>query len=254
MKRSRAQAGLYSGNRKRKRKRVYRAPRKVRPSLNRRTGGFMGIKTKFFDTALTPTAIVSPTNAAGGEVDPNVGGSANFGCLGVPLIGTAESNRIGDEILVKQIDINGTVTCVAQSAQTSSDIGTKVFLALVLDTQTNGAQLNSEDVYTNPSADASLAASPFRDMQYTKRFKTIRTEELIFDNAAISYDGVNVLQSGLIKHFRWVIPVDVVQQMTGSQVDVSNISTNSFHMIAYASSTALAPTLQYNCRKRFIDQ
>ena len=92
-------------------------------------------------------------------------------------------------------------------------------------------------------------------MQYTKRFKVIKTQEFIFDNPSITYDGTNVEQSGLIQHFRWVIPMDIEQQfISATNVQVSNIQDNSFHVIGYASSTALAPTLQYNCRKKFVDQ
>lgn len=258
MKRKRQQAGLKQGGRagNRKKRRIVRPPPRPRNVINRRTGGFLGIQTKFFDTALTATAITSPADATGGELDPNYDvdlGAVALLCLGAPPPGNDESSRIGDEIRVQQIDINGTITCAAQANQTATDIGTKVFLALVLDTQTNAAQLNSEDVYTNPSASATLAASPFRDMQRTKRFKTIRTQEFIFENPSMSWDGTNIEQNGLAQHFRWVIPTDIVYQFVGSGRTVASLSSNSLHVIGYTSSTALVPTLQYNCRQRFSD-
>ena len=38
---------------------------------NVRTAGFLGIERKFYDTALTATALTASTDASGGEVDPS---------------------------------------------------------------------------------------------------------------------------------------------------------------------------------------
>ena len=51
-------------------------------------------------------------------------------------------------------------------------------LALVLDMQTNGATISSENVYKNVSASGALAASPFRNLQFIKRFKVLKTKQI----------------------------------------------------------------------------
>lgn len=258
MKRSRRDAGFKQGGRKGnvKKRRVIRAPRKPRTVMNRRTGGFIGVKTKYFDTA--GVALTVPESAAwtGCELDPNTasgGAAVAYGAIGVPAVGNGENARIGDEITVKQIDINGYVVLDPDTGTLSSPA--KIFLALVLDTQTNGAQLNSEDVYTNPSASGTLPGNPFRDMQYTKRFKVLRTFECVLKpNEVGVLAGPAYYASNDMQSFRWTVPVEIVQQMFDVGSTVASISTNSFHVVGCSSGVTNGEVfLYYNARIRFID-
>lgn len=255
MKRKRAQAGLKADLRKgnRKKRRVVKAPVKKRPRYNIRTGGYVGVAKKYVDTWNTGTAMVAPTDAAGGELDATgvtVGALSQL--LGI-VQGDGPTFRDGENVRWTSIQLQGTVTCAPQVDQTAIDVGTKVFLALVLDTQTNAAQLNSEDVYSNPSASAANAPHPLRDMQRTKRFKVLRTWTHEFMPPAVSYDGTNIEQGGLIWSFDCYINLDITQQYVSNSSVISSIQDNSFHLIGYTNSTALAPTVQYLCRGRFSD-
>jgi len=71
---------------------------------NVRTGGLLGVETKYLDTSLAATVIASPTDASGGEVDP-----ATILCLnGVPQGDTA-SSRDGFKIAMKSIQVEGKI-------------------------------------------------------------------------------------------------------------------------------------------------
>lgn len=249
------QRGYYTKpNRTRKKRRVT-AKKKSRPRTNVRTGGFTGLNKKYVDTYCKGFAITSPTDASGGEVDifSVVGGEVQADHFTPCTLQSTETGRTSDEIRILSLQLKGTVTCAAQANQTEADIGTKIYMAIVLDTQTNGSRISSEEVFENPSALALNAASPLRDMQRTKRFTVVKSWELEFDNPSLTYDGTNIEQSGLIKSFDCYINMDIVQQWISSSYAISNINDNSLQFIAYTSSTALAPTIQFNARVRFVD-
>lgn len=78
---------------------------------NARTGGLLGVETKYFDISLILTALTTPTDASGGEIDP-----ATILCLnGVPQGDTA-SSRDGFKIAMKSIQIEGRIAAQRQVA------------------------------------------------------------------------------------------------------------------------------------------
>lgn len=244
--------GDRSGNRK---KRRYTAPKKKTPRYNIRTGGFIGMNVKYADSWNTGTALTAPTGATGGEIGGTIAGTGAVSQLVGISQGTGESQRIGNEVRYSSLYLTGNVSCASQVDQTALDVGTKVFLALVLDTQTNGAQLNSEDVYSNPSATALLAANPIRNMEQSKRFKVLKTWRHSFEPPAVSYDGANIEQGGLTWDFECFLDMDIPQQhkLVAATGVVSDVVDNSFHLIGFTNSTQLAPTVYYNCRARYVD-
>lgn len=237
-----------------KKKRTFTTPKKKQPKTNLRTGGYTGVSKKYVDSWNTGTAIPNNTTCASGEIDASTGVGALSQLCGV-IASASETGRTGDKVRYTSLHVTGTVSCAAQADQTSTDVGTKVYVAIVLDTQTNGVQLNSEDVFTNPSATATLCANPIRDMQYSKRFKVVKTKKFYFDNPSITWDGTNIEQSGFCQDLDMYVNLDVIQQYTDANGTglVTGVLDNSFHLIAFTNSTALTPTIQYNCRARFID-
>ena len=140
---------------------------------------------------------------------------------------------------MKSIQISGIVNIAAQANQTAADAASLVFLALVLDKQTNGAQLNSEDVYHNQGADGVLAACPLRDMNRSTRFQVLKTWRMQFDQPNMSFDATNVEQGGAAKYFECYVKLDQKVEFTASAGTVADISDNSLHMIGYTSNTGL---------------
>lgn len=71
---------------------------------NARTGGLLGVETKYFDTSLVGSTVASPTDASGAELDP-----ATILCLnGVPQGNTA-TTRDGQKIAMKSVQIEGRI-------------------------------------------------------------------------------------------------------------------------------------------------
>lgn len=221
--------------------------RAARPPLRRSlpTQAYLGIETKFYDTTFTG-AIVSPTDATAAECDP-----ATVLTLSAPAQGDGQSDRDGRKIMVKSVQLSGTVSTVSQAY--NAEVAPIIYIALVLDKQSNGAQLNSEDVFTNPSGLGTQAASPLRDMAATSRFQVLAVKRFPLPVPSISWDGgaaTNVI--GTSVPFEIYKKLEIPVLFSSTTAGVSNVTDNSLHVIAYCNTAALAPTLNYNARIRFV--
>jgi len=214
-------------------------------------GAQTGIEVKFFDTAVDAVALTSPATAEGGEVDPTALPAATL-CLFSPSQGTGDQNRTGRRTTMKSVQISGQVVVPTQADQAAADNACQVFIALVHDKHTNSAQLNSEDVFTNLGA-AALAASPLRDMGQSTRFAVLKTWKMNLNTPNMgSGDGTLLDQGGAIRRFEGFVKLNNMRvEHVANGGTIADIQDNSLHMIAYTSSTALAPTIAYNARVRF---
>lgn len=216
-------------------------------AANVRTGGFMGIENKFYDSTLDQAALTSPTDASGGEKNPSATISLN-----TVVQGDGESNRDGRQISMNKISVVGNFKVAPQANQTASSEPTICYCALILDTQTNGALLNSEDVFKNVGGTANLAAQPYRNLQFTKRFRVLASIRRVFDAPAYAtYDGTNIEQGGMTQTFEMHVPLKVLTQYSNTTETIANIVDNGLNIVAWCSSTELAPKLSYAARLRF---
>ncbi len=239
--------------------RAFKKPRTVQASAssvrmrtsrsisNARIGGFLGIENKFYDQKLTASALTAPGDATGGEHDP----SATI-LLNTVVQGDGESNRDGRNITMNSIHLNGTIQINDQINQTAQPTAGTVFIALVLDMQTNGATISSENVYKNKSASGALAASPFRNLQFIKRFKVLKTKQIKLPPMESTYDGTNIELAGYNVPWKMNVQLNGLKtNFTSTTEDVANIVDNSLHIIAWTSNTDQAPLIYYNSRLRF---
>lgn len=220
-------------------------PRAGYSSVARTRGASVMGEMKYFDTERVNAAIPAVAAWTGTEFDP-----ATFDTLVVPVVGAAINQRIGKEIKVLKIKINGQISCATQADATAGDNGTKVRLILYQDKQTNSAQAQGEQVMT-PSTSVFSAPNVFQNIDNFGRFRVLKDKVLTFDNPAISWDGTNMEQQGLLKSFKISIkfkePVKIRFNATNGGT-IADIVDNSFHLIANSSSAALVASLHYSCR------
>lgn len=224
--------------------------RAARSMLNSRTAGFLGIETKFFDTAKVQTAVAAVANLTGGEYDPALPAGAN--CISTPAIGDTEQSRDGKKIVIKNVQIKGHISRDPGENQVDPAPSTKVFVALVLDTQTNGAALNSEDVYKNLTAEVTSAVDPIRNLLFANRFRILKSQLFDMDVPTLGVEGDNLMAwNGQQQCFEWFVDLKdlPVNFNAGTTADVANVIDNSLHVIAF--STVTNSTLAYNARIRF---
>lgn len=203
-----------------------------------------GAELKYFDAVKTDTAIGS--SWTGGEYDP----AAN--CLGVPTQGNGASSRVGTKITVKSLQVQGRVWRALGSDQADSRTPTLVQIALVMDTQTNGTQLNAEDVYT--ATDPEVPG--YRVIANTSRFKVLRTQTFNMQDVSAFNDAAATGSIvGNAYCFQWFIKMNQLINFIDSAGAgaVADIKDVSFHMIGCCSGTANVDRLEYNFRMRYLD-
>lgn len=218
---------------------------------NFRLGGLLGIELKYLDVYASAIAIPSPTDCSGGEIQPE-GGCA--GCLTAPAQGDGAQNRDGRAIQMKSIFVSGTVQGVAATDQVDSLVAPNVFVALVLDTQANGATVVSEQVFTNPNDTAATNAWPIRNIEYSSRYRVLAHKTLNLGPITQMTDGANTSsqrcqQRAFTLAWKGEMPIRFT---SGTTADVANVENNAVHVIAFSTSTNFTPQMSFNSRMRFV--
>ncbi len=155
---------------------------------------------------------------------------------------------------MKYITVKGLLHWAALTNQTAAQTDSVVFLALVLDTQTNGTLLSSEQVFVNPSADSGCSTSPLRNLQYQQRFKVLKTVKIRMAAGQGSYDGTNIEVQGREYHFSMNCKLnDIPVNFTGATETIANVVDNSISLIGFShDQSSQAPLITYNARLRFV--
>ncbi len=207
----------------------------------------MGFERKFYQTSLVDASLTAPADSTGGEHDP----SATI-MLNTVTQGDGESQRNGHRMRMQSLEIQGRVQTAAKINQTAADLAPTCFVAVVHDSQTNAAQLNSEDVFINGGANANLAAMPQRNLQFIDRFRVLKQWRVSFPTPDAVYDGTNIEIAGQSKYFNWRIPLKNMKvTFKGTTETVANITDNSLHVVAFCDNVGAAPKLSYQSRLRF---
>lgn len=220
----------------------------ARVIANAATAGFLGIEKKFYDTYLADTAVGAATALTGGAYDPSA-----TSMISTPAQGDGEQNRDGKRIVIDSLILKGHVI---NPGGTADNIETaqapKVFVAVVLDTQSNAAQMQSEDCFKNTAASASLNCAPLKNLLSGKRFRILKSH--VFDLTvrgpitAAATQAANTQQ----QEFDWYIPFKgglPVNFNAGTTSTIANVVDNSLHVVAFANVTGCS--IGYNARIRF---
>ncbi len=231
--------------RPRKRRRIGGYGRK--PALNVRTGGYQGMELKFYDQTNVADNVVTTANGSGMEVDP----SATV-LLNTVTQGNGESQRLGRKMTMKSIYVCGVINIAAVADQTVPEDVPHIAIWLVLDKQTNGATLNSEDVFSNLSGDLRGGTSLLRNLQFSTRFTVLAKASFTMPVSSISGDSTNFDSPGISRQFKLFANLKNMNVLfSGTTETVANIIDNSLHMVASCTSTTMGPTITYNSRLRF---
>jgi len=220
----------------------------VRQLANAATAGFLGIEKKFLDTTRTAIAVGAAAALTGGEYDPSSGCT---GCLSCPAQGDTEQSRDGKRIVIDSLILKGFIQD-GDSAGEAPGTPNKVFVAAILDTQTNGAQLNSEDVFKNLSGSDLLNCDPMKNLLFGNRFRILKSQVFDVTPIGISPAAATVAHYAVRREFDWYIPFKGGLQVNlnaGTTADVANVIDNSLHVVAFAVTAGT--TIGYNARIRF---
>lgn len=217
-------------------------------TVPRSRGIYASGEMKYFDTSLsTALSAVTTTWVAGTITDP-----ATFLNLCVPTVGAAINQRIGRQIKVHKIKLRGSITIAPQAMDTAADASTTVRLLLVMDKQTNAAQMTAAQLLEDESNGA-LTIHAFQNLANVGRFQVLKDKKWHFGNLNLagSPTAGDVIQAGQKVNFKidhvFRKPI-IVNFNTTNGGTIADIVDNSFHVVCGVNDTAFAPSLQYVSR------
>jgi len=211
--------------------------------------GFLGIEKKFLDMTKSEGAVQAATALTGGEYDPSTGCT---NCLSCPAQGDTEQSRDGKRIVIDSLIFKGYVANPAVDTSADPLSPRKIFVAIVLDTQTNGAQMSSEECFKSLGNAAPLNVCPTKNLLSGNRFRILKSQ--VYDLTPTGFAGTTATYgyNATRREIDWYIPFKGGLQVNlnaGTTADVANVIDNSIHCIAFA--TVADTVLAYNARIRF---
>lgn len=230
-----------------KRRRIDPPGRNTYRTVPRTRGAYATGEMKYLDQfkAETSIALVTTTWVAGTIFDP-----ATTNCLFAPTVGASISQRIGREVKVHKIKVRGTFVAATQAAVTGGDNGSLVRFIVVMDKQTNATQMTGAQLLADNSA-AITTIHAFQNLDNLGRFRVLKDKMYKFDNPNLAFNGTNMTQEGLYRHFKFTIkfkkPISVHFNATGGGT-VADIVDNSFHVVCGTDNNALNMTCAYTAR------
>lgn len=184
-------------------------------------GGPQGPERKKYETSNTAGVTVS---SAAPYVQSLTNGIAQ---------GTGVSNRIGDRIHVKGIDVQ------FQASAASVTAGTVAYMDvfLLLDTQPNGATPAANTIFETATTNLT-----YLELGVLERFKVLKRERMAFDAAG-----------GVSRVWTWHQSCDLAIRFDTS---TASPQSNDIYICALSPGTVAAaePTLSYICRLSFSDE
>jgi hypothetical protein len=235
---------------KRRRRITKAAARRGRRRYNAVNTAALPPERKYMDFYRTGVTVPAPTTMIGCEINPD--SPASIGCLTAPPVGDSATSRDGKHCIIQSLEFKGKL--VQDGTTTTGKVGTFVHVCLVLDKQTNGTTLSSEDVYINPSGSAVLNPLALRNPLFGKRFKVLKVWKFLI-HGDISYNGTNLTNRGVTRTFECFLKMHMpVNFNAGTTASVANVIDNSIHCIAWADRDATPNDIQlsYQGRIRFI--
>lgn len=212
---------------------------------NIRNSGLMSVEKKYFDTA---RANILPVNFPTGNFDP-----LTVNTIFAPIQGTGASDRTGTRTLIHSVHINFEFRSelITDSGPTAR-LDPTVYIALVLDKQTNATQPAPVDVWDAPSS-AQQDLLVFRKIENSQRFKVLWKTVQVANTTLTQRTATNFSQTGarIMMTCNKYFKNPIVCRHIGNGGTIGDIAENSLHVFAWVRDSAHSDQLIYNARVRF---
>lgn len=190
---------------------------------------------KYFDLSREESTVPSSAALSDWIFNPNLGQICS-----VPVRGDGPQNFQGKAIVIKSWNVRGAVYLKPTLNAAEGMQPRWVFLALVLDTNTKGAQATSDQILQFVySANNPGHCSPLQNMEYSKRFRILRRETWDLSPSTLAIDiGIapdpNAWQcAGRCIPFSFFVPLDLLVNFKTfpSQSEITGVVDNSLHVV-----------------------
>ena len=204
---------------------------------------------KYYDQFKNNTAFADGgSNTISGMLDPTAA-PANVNTLFAPIQGDDYNTRQGRKVHIMEVKVRGSVNVPAIANLAVGRVAGFVRLIMVIDKQTNAAQMNSQDLISN-------RITGFQNPAFFGRFRILKDKTFNLPQPVMSWDGTNMETGGFQIPFKWKFkfrkPLLVHFNGTNGGT-IADIIDNSLHMVGWTSDLTTTPGLSYNSRTTFID-
>lgn len=208
---------------------------------NARTGGFTDIEYKFVDYEQSTVALTTSWATKEDSTALSISAVAQ---------GDGESERDGRIYRITSVHVQGDIVLDVAESSTAPIQDVIARVIVVLDKQTNSAQMTGPLVM---DAGGTADWHAFRNLQNTSRFQVLYDKKMIIPVNETNEGSINLFATGSGRRFfkfnkRFKTPIKVI--CDGTTAVVGSITDNSIHVIAVASS-GLA-NINYQSRVRFV--
>jgi len=190
---------------------------------------------KFCDTYLLATDCGEAANLSDGLIS-QYSGPTSGRPLFLPVRGDAYDHRTGTIVHVRSWHLKLSLQVLPIDNGTRIPQGISVFVALIHDSQTNGALCSAANVFSNASGDQNLLMCLQRNPLFGKRFDVIRSE--IVDMTPNMFEVLDILtpdqtaSMGVWKHLEFFMPLDLVVNFAENSGQIQDVIDHSFHVYA----------------------
>lgn len=188
---------------------------------------------KYFDTYLNDDVVSTDAALLGGILSPSAIAS-------IPLQGHGAQNYSGKSIIVKSWNVRGSFSLGEVDSAAFPPEGRLAFIALVLDTQTNGTQCTSDEIFTNPGSTLAAQCNPLIRLESSPRFvvlrrKTIDLNVKCFTNTFVPLEPPVYQIAGVQADFDFFVPLDLLVNFKGSSGGITDAADNSLHVVMFTT-------------------
>lgn len=215
----------------------------VKQVANMRTGGFVGLEKKFFDTqTLQSLASARTTALMPVKQDDNTYATATSTnkALFCPGIGSGQSQRDGRQCYLDSVWSTLDLSLLPSNPISPANLplrSVRIYVALVLDTQCNGAVFDPSQVYRGYTGYDIDLINPMRDLENIQRFRVLQHQlvnipvDINFsDSTADEYHVCGGTRSVTLTHrFSGGLKV----HFKGENIDVGDLSDNNVGLVAW---------------------
>lgn len=212
---------------------------------NIRTAGFLGIVKKFLDVSHSSSLA---TDASACMEDPST-----MLCLNAPAEGTGASQRSTRNVKFTDLHINGYIEFPQLGSTSNYDTPGYCKIWVVMDTQTNGAQMTSDQLLLDIGT-AGFDILSQRNLENTDRFKVLAELTVREGDRAAVWDGTDQRTSGKFVPFEIHRKLNMRTKFvtTGTGATIADIQDNSIHVLALATDVG-STNIAYTSRIRYYD-
>ncbi len=201
----------------------------------------LGIEKKFLDEEGLNDVIAT----SWAEVEPTF--------MSIVPEGAGPQQRVGNDYTIDSIQMRGFIETDNFEAATAPFVDFTVRLVLVVDFQTNGAQVVINELFQTDVTDDELA---YRNLDHIDKFRIIWDKTFDFKptSATVNEGSINLYAVGNLRHdFKMFhkFKKGLVVHMEGSTQAIANVTDNRIVLLAIASNIALAPKVTTVSRLRY---